>query len=316
MVWLYVSIGILLLIFGTAAVLYRITLYNKPKHKLIPWDMPTEEHLRHLRDVDLKLTLGWIRENLDLPYEKVGITSYDGLKLAGRYYHFRDGAPVILMFHGYHGDGPADFRGIFRMVRSLGYNILLVSERAHGESEGRTLTLGVREKYDCRDWARFAAEKFGAETPLALYGASMGAATVLMASGLELPESVRCIVADCGFTTPKAIIIKILRELKLRFLYPLVWLGDRLFGGVSLSDDGAPQALKKNKLPVLFIHGEADDFVPCDMSRENYAAATAEKKLVTYEKATHLHSYLDYPEEYTAEVKAFLYRHIPLNDQK
>ena len=69
-----------------------------------------------------------------------------------------------------------------------------------------------------------------------------------------------------------------------------------------------------NKLPVLFIHGEADDFVPCDMSRENYAAAIAEKKLVTYEKATHLHSYLDYPEEYTAEVKAFLYRHIPLND--
>ena len=310
MVFLYVFLGLLVLTLGMSYLLYRQTLYGKPKHKLIPWDMPTEEHLTHLKDEDLGVTLGWIRENLDLPYEKVGITSYDGLKLAGRYYDFKDGAPVVIMFHGYRGDGPADFRGIFRMVRSLGYNILLVSQRAQGESEGRAITLAVREKYDCRDWAKFAAEKFGKETPVALFGASMGCATVLMASGLELPENIRCIVADCGFTTPKAIVKKVMRDMKIPLLYPLAWLGALIFCGIRLSDDGAPQALKKNKLPVLFIHGEKDDFVPCEMSRENYAAAACEKKLVTYEKAAHLHSYIDYPEEYTAEVREFLGKHL------
>lgn len=310
MVFLYICLGLLVVTLLTSFILYRMTLYNKPTRRLDPLDMPTEEHLKHLRDAELEMTLGWIRENLDLPYEKVGITSYDGLKLAGRYYDFAEGAPVVMMFHGYKGDGPADFRGIFRMVRSLGYNILLVTERAHCDSEGRTITLGIREKFDCRDWVKFAEEKFGSDRPLALYGASMGAATVLMTSGFELPENVRCIVADCGFTTPKAIMMKILRELKLPFIYPFVRLGALLFGGIRITDEGAPQALAKNTRPILFIHGEADNFVPCDMSRENYAAAVSEKKLVTYEKATHLHSYIDYPEEYTAEVKAFFAKHL------
>ncbi len=316
MIIVYILAGITALLVGIAAALYFVTLYNKRKRRLIPWDMPTPEHEKHMNDPDLALTEGWIREILDLPYEKVGITSFDGLKLAGRYYDFSDGAPVVIMIHGYKGDGPADFRGIFQAVRSLGYNILLVSQRSHSESEGRTITLGIRERLDCLGWARFAAEKFGPERDLALFGASMGSATVLSASELELPQSVRCIIADCGFTSSKAIVMKIMREMKLPFLYPLVWLGALLFGGIRISPTGAIDAVKKNTRPLLFIHGEKDDFVPCCMSREMYEAAGGEKRLVTYENATHLHSYIFNPESYTKELADFLGRFLPARREK
>ncbi len=313
MVVFYILIGIAALLIVIAAVLYFITLYSKPKRRLIPWDMPTKDHEKHMADPDLVLTEGWIREILDLPYESVGITSRDGLKLAGRYYSFSESAPVVIMIHGYKGDGPADFRGIFQAVRSLGYNILLVSQRSHSESEGRTIALSLRERFDCLDWARFAAEKFGPERDLALFGASMGAATVLASSELDLPESVKCIAADCGFTSSKAIVIKIMRELKLPFLYPLVWLGAFLFGGIRITPKGAVDAVKKNTRPLLFIHGEKDAFVPCDMSREMYKAAAGEKRLVTFENATHLHSYIFNPEAYTKELSDFFGKYLPIH---
>lgn len=134
---------------------------------------------------------------------------------------------------------------------------------------------------------------FGGDVKIILTGISMGASTVLMAAAEELPENVVGVLADCGYTSAKAIIKKTIRDMKLpaNILYPFVKLGARLFGGFKLEEKSAVDAVKGVKLPVIFFHGEADDFVPCDMSKENFAACTAPKRLVTVPGAGHGLSY-------------------------
>ena len=124
---------------------------------------------------------------LETPYERVTVRSHDGLKLAGKYYEGAPGAPLMLFFHGYRSTAERDGSGGFQLCREKGWHILMVDQRAHGESEGGTITFGVRERYDCQTWARYAAKRMGPETPVFLWGVSMGAATVLMASDLSLP---------------------------------------------------------------------------------------------------------------------------------
>lgn len=148
-----------------------------------------------------------IRDTLSIPYEDVFITSFDGLRLHAKFYAASERkAPVQIMFHGYKSSAERDFCGGLREGIDGGFNVLLVDQRAHGESEGKYLTFGVNERFDCLSWASYAAERFGNDVKIYLYGISMGAATVLMASALPLPKSVSGIVADCGYTSPKDII--------------------------------------------------------------------------------------------------------------
>lgn len=160
-------------------------------------------------------------------------------------------------------------------------------------SQGKYITYGVKERFDCRDWAWYAARRWG-ERPLFLMGISMGCATVVMASGLELPPSTRGIVADCGFTTPWDIMAHVAkRDFRLPpfpLLYVLDWVA-RLVAGFGLKEADTRKALEKNKLPVLFLHGEDDDFVPPSMTRENFAACRAEKALYLVPGAAHAQSF-------------------------
>lgn len=190
-----------------------------------------------------------------------------------------------------------------------GFNVLLVDQRAHGESEGKYLTFGVNERFDCLSWASYAAERFGNDVKIYLYGISMGASTVLMASALPLPKSVSGIVADCGYTSPKDIIFSVLRDhhVPAAPVYAVARLGAKLFCGFDLDSASAPDALSRSHIPVLFIHGDDDRFVPCRMSRENFEASAAEhKKLLIVHNAGHGLSYmLDRP-AYLSALHEFL----------
>ena len=176
----------------------------------------------------------------------------------------------------------------------------------HSESGGKAISFGVHERRDCLAWARWAEERFH---PSAMYldGISMGAATVLMASEFDLPASVRGIIADCGYTSPRDILCKVIRQCHLPVtpVYFLVRLGARVFGRFDPEAASAARALEKCRVPVLFIHGEADDFVPCDMSRENCAHCAAPKALVTVPGADHGFSYLVDREGVEAALKRF-----------
>ncbi|HPE16041.1 MAG TPA: alpha/beta hydrolase [Oscillospiraceae bacterium] len=222
--------------------------------------------------------------------EDVSILSRDGLRLRAWFLPCANARGALLLLHGYRGDGVRDMAGAARFYRRLGYHVLLPDHRAHGRSEGRYITFGVRERYDCLDWTAWLDARLGGGAPLYLDGVSMGAASALMASALPLPETVRGIIADCGFTTPRAIFARVARHtlhMPPWLLLPPVEFLTRRLAGFGLDDASAPAALAENDRPVLFVHGEADDFIPFSMSEENYAACRGEKTLLLVPGAGH-----------------------------
>ena len=293
-------------VLGAAYGIYRLWFY----HAAQPEDISAEE---------LSKTLPYgeqLKQDAEAlaaaAYEPVQITADDGTLLAARYYHHADGAPVAIIFHGYKGFARRDGMGGYTLCKQLGYNVLLPDQRSHGASGGHTITMGVKERYDCRAWAYWAYKHFGPDTPLFLMGVSMGASTVLLASGLDLPRSVKGIIADCGYTSPHDICRRVLAQtghhLPVGPIYTVGRLGTLLFGHFDPEDADCRQAVAKTRIPILFLHGEADDFVPCEMSRENYDACASRKQLVTIPGAGHAVAYyVDIP-AYRKAVTEFLDR--------
>lgn len=249
-----------------------------------------------------------IDEALARPFEEVYIQSQDGLRLYGRYYETKKGAPVQIMMHGYQSIAIRDFSGGLLYALDSGYNVLLVDQRAHGKSAGKYLSFGIRERRDCLEWARYIVDRCGSETKIYLVGISMGAATVLMAADLSLPEQVRAIIADSGYSSPEAIIRKVIRDRHYpeSIAYFLVSTGARIFGHLDLRESSALQSLKRVRIPVLFIHGEADHFVPCEMSRAMYEACVSDKKLLTVPNAGHGLGYMEDEKLYKKTIADFL----------
>lgn len=291
---------------ATAAVtgaIYRFAFFFSKKQR-DHIGFPNGEQYRPYRESSEEL-IGRLKA---LDYEQVEILSEDGLTLYGKYYHQADGAVLEILFHGYHGMAERDFCGGFWLAREAGHNILLIDERAHGKSDGNVISFGVKERYDCLAWTRYAAKRFGKDVPIVLVGVSMGASTVLMASNLELPENVKGIIADCGYSSPKEIVKKVAGDMGLpaNILYPFARLGARIFGHFDLEESSAVAALKESRIPVLFIHGEDDRFVPCEMSRENYDACASDKTIFTVPGAGHTLCYMVDTEGYRKAVSEFL----------
>ncbi|MBR2928328.1 MAG: alpha/beta hydrolase [Oscillospiraceae bacterium] len=227
--------------------------------------------------------------------EPVEILSHDGLKLRGSYLAHPEAKGTILLFHGYRTDGFLDFSCVYSYYYGLGYSLLHVFQRSHRESEGKFITFGAKERFDCQRWAQYAYERFGAEHPLLLDGMSMGASTVLMAAGLELPPTVRGIIADCGFTSGWEEIRYLIRKAHVP-CGGLVLRSADLFAkhiaGFSFRECSTVEALQNCKIPVLLIHGGDDDFVPPHFSEENYCACGSRKELHIVPKAKHGTSYM------------------------
>ncbi len=244
----------------------------------------------------------------DRTCEFVTIFSHDGLKLSGRYYHVKDGAPLDIGFHGYRSSCLTDFSGGSELSFQLEHNVLLVDERAHGKSEGRSITFGIQERQDVLSWVDYAVERFGEDTKILLYGVSMGAATVLMASDLDLPENVKCIIADCPYSSPEKIIRKVAVQMGIsdRLAWPFVKIGAKIYGGFDISETDAARAVKNAKVPILILHGEADGFVPCEMSEEVYLSNTEKVQRYTFPGADHGISYLVDTPRYRQIVTEFI----------
>lgn len=240
------------------------------------------------------LMVSWMKEVKEIPSREVSIKSFDGLTLHGKYYEYCSGAPIELLMHGYRGSAERDLCGGVQRCFSLGRNALIVDQRASGKSEGNVITFGVNESKDCLKWVDFIIEDFGEDVKIIIGGISMGAATVLMAAGNPLPKNVIGVLADCGYTSARDIIKKTIREIKLPsdILYPFVKLGAKIYGHFDLEEISPIEAVKKCNLPVIFFHGESDDFVPCEMSRENYKACASVKKIITVPNARHGLSYI------------------------
>ena len=252
--------------------------------------------------------MDWFRSQ---ELERVEISAYDGTRLVGQYLYHPQTKGTILLMHGFRSDAYYDFSCAFQAYYALGYSLLCVHQRAHGLSGGQYICYGIKERYDCRDWARYLCDRFGPEHDIFLDGLSMGSSTVLMATSLELPKSVRGVIADCGFTSPYEEFKEILKRMHLPE-HPFLDIAEvfsRLMAGFGFRDYSTLEAMRVNTLPVLFLHGEADDFVPMRFSIENYAACQAEKELITVPGAGHGMSYLLDTERCKEALGRFLSRH-------
>lgn len=233
--------------------------------------------------------LSFCKKLIDRPCEYVTAESEDGWTLSGRYYHVQDGAPLDIGFHGYKSCCLTDFSGGSILSFEMRHNLLLVDQRSHGKSQGHTIAFGIQERYDVRSWVYYALNRFGLDTQITLYGVSMGATTVLMASSLELPENVKGIVADCPYSSPKDIICHVMTSegMKPALVWPFVRLGARIYGGFHICEISAADAVKAAKIPVLLLHGEADTLVPCYMSAKIQLANPELVKRYTFSGADH-----------------------------
>ena len=246
---------------------------------------------------------------LGMDPEKVETVSYDGLRLRGLYLKHPEAKGTIILMHGYRMDGYTDFTCVYKRYYDLGYSLLNAFQRAHAESEGEYITFGVLERFDCRDWCLYIADRFGPDHKIVLDGLSMGASTVLMATGLELPENVRGVIADCGFTSPWDQLVHLMKTKYHLPVHPLLDVTDifaKLLGGFSLKGYSTLEAMKTNTLPVLFLHGEDDQFVPTSFSVKAFEACKAPKRLLTVPGAAHGVSYLVDPDSCNRELENFL----------
>jgi fermentation-respiration switch protein FrsA (DUF1100 family) len=249
----------------------------------------------------------WSRQTAALPRQDFKITSFDGLELWGSYFEYEKGAPIELMFHGYRGNAQRDLSGGVQRCFSLGRNALLVDQRCSRRSGGNVITFGIKEHKDCLAWVDFIVSHFGDDVKIILTGISMGAATVMTAAGCPLPKNVVGVLADCGFNSPRDIIKKVIKQMRLpvNIGYFFVKLGAKIFGGFDPEECSPLEAVARCDRPVIFFHGEGDDFVPCYMSREVYEACPGKKAIYTVPGADHGLSFPVDMDGYVAQLQAF-----------
>lgn len=242
------------------------------------------------------------------PCETVSIQSRDGLKLYGRYYHVKDGAPLDIGFHGYKSSAIVDFSGGSELSFELGHNLLLIDQRAHGKSQGYSICFGLKERFDLLDWVDFAIDRFGNDVSIFLYGVSMGGATVLMASDMELPSNVKAIIADCPYANAMDVILHVGKDIPVPswLIKPFADMAARFICGFDIHETDAVQAVKNTNLPILIIHGDDDTLVPCSMSAAVAYANPAMVTRYTISGAEHGISYLVDRVSYKKYVTEFL----------
>ncbi len=307
--WVLVAVGgVLLFLLAFMLYAYRVAFYSPPRKQLkegvgIPSGAQYDE--RRARFDQMKAAMR------EAPFEEVTTTSHDRLRLVGRYYARTEGAPVHIIFHGYRSAPIGDACGAFRITQREGHNMLAVYQRASGKSEGRTITFGVLESQDVLTWINYVQTRCGAQTPIFLHGISMGSATVLTATGLALPPCVVGIFADCGYTSPRAILCSVMRQMHYppALTYPILRLAARLFGGFDPEARSAIDGVTRATVPILFAHGEEDTFVPYSMVHELFdACACEDKTLITFPNAAHGLSYITDTSRYEREAHDFVVR--------
>lgn len=289
---------------------YYVFMKACHREKELPWEDPASLRLTQWAPLADR-----IKDNLqylkDHNVRDVYTRSNEGLKLRARWLPADNPIGTILLFHGYRSCSLADFSVVIPFYHSLGFNLLLADQRSHGKSEGKYITFGIREHEDVLRWIEYHNETMGT-IPVYLAGMSMGAATVLMAAGRELPDNVRGVCADCGFTSPEQILRHVMKNVRVP-VFPLLHIAGwytKIFGKFGLREYSTIQAMESCRIPVLMIHGTEDHFVPCEMSKDAFSVCKSEKQLILVEGAGHGTSYLTDQSRCQQAIKDFLISHL------
>lgn len=250
---------------------------------------------------------------LEKPHEDVYVTSFDGLKLHGVFFPSiipnTEKKRLVICLHGYTSQSLKDFTGLTKYYLEKGYAMLHLDARAHGDSEGEYIGFGCTDRYDVQKWLEWAVTNCGEDVEIILHGISMGGSTALMASSLDLPRQLKGIVSDCSFTSPKEVFTHVLKTMYHLPPFPAIngaEIINKRLAGYGMDECNAKREVEKTNIPILFIHGSKDTFVPVSMCRELYEHCASPKKLLIVEGAAHGESYYKETAAYEASLDDFL----------
>ncbi len=259
---------------------------------------------------DEKAEIDWFNKQ---PYEEVNITSDDGLNLVGYYLPavVPSGKTAILA-HGYSAQGT--YMGSYaKIYYDMGYNVLLPDDRGHGKSDGNYIGFGWADRKDYIKWINYIIDSVGRDSQIILHGVSMGGATVLMTSGENIPDNVKAIVSDCAYTSVWDELEYQIKRMYNLPAFPILNTTSflsKIKAGYSFEEASALKQVKSSKTPTLFIHGDADKFVPFNMVNELYQACSSEKDIFIVPGAGHGDAYNTDTAGYKNKVREFVNKYI------
>lgn len=245
-------------------------------------------------------------------HEDVSITAEDGVKLHARLYTNKDGdKKTAILAHGYKSLPELDFSVSGKALYEMGYDILLIDERAHGESGGDYITFGAKESRDLVGWCNWVKERSG--NGFVIFGISEGCTSAILASCMrDMPDGLECVIADCGYTDINVLFRNVFGKLPVPkfLLMPILNSLCKKRGGFKTKEFDTVSVLSAGaRVPYLFIHGDNDDFVPVMCTEKNFEACGSEKKLVVIQGAGHGKSFIYDEERYMSEIGNFLKQH-------
>lgn len=223
-------------------------------------------------------------------------------------------AKTAMLIHGYTDNAISMLMLGHLYNREWNYNVFLPDLQYHGLSEGRAIQMGWKDRLDVMEWMDVANHLYGDSARIVVHGISMGAATTMMVSGEDVPDYVRCFVEDCGYTS---VWDEFSQEIQVRFnlpVFPLLYTGDwlcRIKYGWGMKEASSLEQVKKSRLPMYFIHGDEDTFVPTWMVYPLYEAKPGPKELWIVPQTKHAVAFYNHPVEYAARVKSFVDKYIP-----
>ncbi|MCT1578584.1 alpha/beta hydrolase [Oceanobacillus kimchii] len=311
-IWIVSSIAILLIIinFAAAYFFYQLAIERNVKDFL----SGNQDLEVSAETLDVLLDGDWRNWSDEQNYENWNITSHDGLNLEG--YFLRSKEPsnkVVIMAHGYLGKGKDMALYGEHYVEQLGYHMLTPDLRGHGQSDGDYIGFGWHDRLDMMDWIDKVIERFGDDVEIVLQGVSMGASTMLMTSGEELPSNVKAIVADCPYTS-----VADLFDYQINRMYnlpsfpfiPSTSLITQMFAGYSFNEASALDQVQTTDIPIFYVHGKEDQFVPTEMTETLYEKTSSPKELLLVDSAGHGEAFVTKENLYIEKLNSFLNKYV------
>lgn len=251
----------------------------------------------------------------DLNPEDLTIKSVDGLNMKAWYLPAeKETKRFIICVHGYNCNGPDEFSHMMPFYHyDMGYNYLLPDLTAHGRSEGKYIGFGTFDSKNILRWVDYLIDRFGEDIEIILHGISMGAATVMICNELDPPDQVKLIIEDCGYGCAYDQMCDTLKKMlgfDFKLLVNMASVICKKVAGYNFKDADPLGHMDKAKNPILFIHGESDDFVPTKFGKELYEACTVDKDFLWVPDTIHAYSYYNAKDEYEAKVKSFIAKHL------
>ena len=301
MIFLYIAVAaaaVLAILFSAAYFLFKYAVCRSVS--LTPSEL-IERLKKRYANHPTKCQWGYMAEEgynklLKQELQDVYITSRDGLELHASLVECENATKTVIFSHGWRSAAFFDFSCIWEYYLSHKFNLLLIDQRAHGKSEGKYICFGVKERYDLIDWAKFVNTRFGEDKKIFISGISMGSSALMMALGTDgLPQNVVGASCDCGYTSPRAIFKHVLKKNFHLPAFPLIGLANiisKLIANFDFDEFSSDEGLKNAKIPIIFIHGTGDGFVPVEHTYDNIKACASKYTEAIVENAEHGMSYL------------------------